>query len=125
MATLEEQNSATVMAYFDRLQQSDGEGMAAYLAPELSYWVCPGSKYSGTYDRNAFLGVLPGFFEKQAAPLRFQFEEITAQQDRVCVLAWGKMPLKSGERYDNVYHYMFRLRGGKIVQVKEFFAKVT
>ena len=30
------------------------------------------------------------------------------------------MPLKSGGSYDNVYHWLFTFRDGKIVAVKEF-----
>jgi uncharacterized protein len=122
--TLEDTNIATVMSYYGRLQASDGEGMADFLAPDLSYWVYSASPYAGHYDRTAFLDVLPGFFEKQAAPISFTFEAVTAQDDRVCVFARGTMPLKSGGRYDNVYHFLFRLRDHKIIEIKEVYAAV-
>jgi ketosteroid isomerase-like protein len=116
---LTRRNVEIVMAYYRRLQASDAVGMAGFLADDLAYWVHSASPYAGYYDRAAFLGVLPGFFEKQAAPLTFDFKAVTAQEDRVCVYAWGKMPLKDGGCYDNIYHYLFRLRGEKIVEVTE------
>jgi uncharacterized protein len=120
--TVARQNVETVMTYYQKLQLSDGDGMAAFLADDLSYWVYSSSPYAGHYDRTTFLAVLPGFFAKQAKPIKFTFKAVTAQDDRVCVFAFGEMPLKDGGNYDNVFHFLFRLRDGKIVEITEVYA---
>jgi len=121
---IEAANTSLVMAYYDRLQNSDAEGMAAFLADDLDYWVYSPSPYSGHYSREKFLEILPGFFEMQASPLTFDFKAITSQNDRVCVYAWGGMPLKDGGYYGNIYHYLFRVLDGKIAEVVEVCAPI-
>jgi uncharacterized protein len=117
--SVERRNTNTVMAYYECLQRSDSSGMAGFLADDLEYQVHSSSSYAGGYDRQGFLDVLPGFFESQVSPLKFDIKAITAQDDRVCVYAWGGMPLKAGGYYGNIYHYLFRLRDDKITAITE------
>ena len=117
--SIEQRNIDSVMAYYECLQRSDGTGMAAFLADDLEYQVHSSSSYAGGYNRQTFLDVLPGFFGRQASPLKFEFKAVTAQDDRVCIYAWGGMPLKDGGYYGNVYHYLFRMRDDKITSITE------
>jgi ketosteroid isomerase-like protein len=59
-------------------------------------------------------------FGAQAGPTKLTYREITAQDDRVSVVADGKMPLKTGGSYDQTYHWLFKLRDDKIVEILEF-----
>jgi ketosteroid isomerase-like protein len=102
--SIEEQNVTAIMPYYDCLQKSDGDGMADFFAPQLAYRAYSTSPRAGRYSRAQFLAGLPAFFEKQAAPKRFEFRVITAQTDRLCAFARGTNPLMSGDRYDNFYH---------------------
>ena len=87
------QNVQLLKAYLGALQASDGEKMASMLHPELQYWVSPGSAFSGTHDRSSLLALLPAIFDAQAGPTRLTYREITAQDDRVSLVADGTMPL--------------------------------
>jgi ketosteroid isomerase-like protein len=40
--------------------------------------------------------------------------------DRVSVVADGTMPLKSGGSYDQTYHWLFKFRDDKIVEILEY-----
>lgn len=117
--TIEKRNAETILAYYQALYNADIPGMGAFLAEDLDYQVFTPGAYAGVYDREAFMDVLPEFFGKQAGPMKFDIKAITAQDDRVCIYAWGGMPLKDGGFYGNVYQYMFRLRDGKIYSVTE------
>ena len=115
-------NVAALNAYYGKLQVSDADGAAAFYADDLAFWVCPGSDYSGTHSKTAMVErLLPQFFGSQDGPIRFDITSMTAQDDRVHVEATGKMALKGGGRFDNNYSWLFRLRDGKIVSIKEFF----
>lgn len=116
----ESRNVQLLKDYLDALQASDGETMASMLAPELQYWVSPGSAFSGTHDKAAILALLPSIFDAQAGPTKLTYREITAQDDRVSVVADGKMPLKSGGSYDQTYHWLFKFRDDKIVEILEY-----
>jgi ketosteroid isomerase-like protein len=113
-------NVQLLKEYLGALQASDGEKMASMLAPDLQYWVSPGSAFSGTHDRASLLMLLPLIFDAQAGPTNLTYREITAQEDRVSVVADGKMPLKSGGSYDQTYHWLFKFRDDKIIEVLEY-----
>jgi uncharacterized protein len=116
----ESRNVQLLKEYLGALQASDGEKMASLMAPDLQYWVSPGSAFSGTHDKASLLSLLPSIFDAQAGPTKLTFRDITAQDDRVSVVADGTMPLKSGGSYDQTYHWLFKFRDDKIVEVLEY-----
>jgi ketosteroid isomerase-like protein len=102
------------------LQASDAGKMASMLAPDLRYWISPGSAFSGTHDKASVLALLPAIFDAQAGPTRLTYRHVTAQDDRVSVVADGAMPLKSGGSYDQTYHWLFTFRDDQIVEILEY-----
>jgi hypothetical protein len=116
----ETHNVALLHEYLDALQSSDGTTMARMLHPDLQYWVSPGSAFSGNHDKVSLLALLPAIFDAQAGPSTLSFRYITAQDDRVSVVADSTMPLKSGGSYDQTYHWLFRFRDDKIAEVLEY-----
>ena len=116
----ESDNVQLLKEYLGALQASDGEKMASMLAFDLQYWVSPGSAFSGSHDKASILALLPAIFDAQAGPSKLTYHEITAQDDRVSVVADGTMPLKAGGSYDQTYHWLFKFRDDKIVQILEY-----
>lgn len=116
----ESHNVQLLKEYLAALQASDGEKMASMLHPDLQYWVTPGSAFSGNHDKSALLALLPAIFGAQAGPSKLTYREITAQDNRVSLVADGTMPLKSGGSYDQTYHWLFKFRDDQIVEVLEY-----
>ena len=116
----ESHNVQLLKEYLGALQASDGEKMAGMLHPDLHYWVSPGSAFSGTHHKASLLALLRAIFDAQAGPTELTFREITAQDDRVSVVADGRMPLKTGGSYDQNYHWLFKFRDEKVVEVLEY-----
>jgi uncharacterized protein len=116
----EPRNVQLLRKYHDALQSSDGERMADMLASDLRYWISPGSDFSGTHDKASILALLPAIFEAQSGPTKLTYHDITAEDDRVSVVADGTMPLKSGGSYDQTYHWLFKFRDDKIVEILEY-----
>jgi uncharacterized protein len=48
------------------------------------------------------------------------FPRFLADEDWVVIEAVGDMVTKEGERYDNHYCLLYRLRDGKIVEIREY-----
>jgi ketosteroid isomerase-like protein len=113
-------NVALLREYHAALHASDGEKMASMLAPDLSYWISPGSAFSGTHSKESVLVLLPAIFDAQDGPSVLTYRYLTAQDDRVSVVADSTMPLKAGGSYDQTYHWLFRFRGDKIVEILEY-----
>lgn len=59
-------------------------------------------------------------FANFATPYRNVAEEIIAERDRVVVLAHGEVKTVRGEDYNNDYCFVLRMRGGKIVELREY-----
>jgi ketosteroid isomerase-like protein len=116
----EPRNVELLKEYHDALQASDGEKMASMLASDLHYWISPGSDFSGDHDKASILALLPAIFDAQAGPTKLTYREITAQDDRVALVADSTMPLKSGGSYDQTYHWLFKFRDDKIVEILEY-----
>ena len=113
-------NVAILERYFTALERGDTATVAALLSDDAHYWILPETAVSGTHDKASYLRLFDKLLEVQSEPLTFQFDEITAQGDRVAIVVRGHMPLKTGGSYDNVYHWLFTFSDGKIVAVKEF-----
>ena len=52
--------------------------------------------------------------------IAFTIVEMTAEDDRVAAEPTGAGEMVDGSPYNNVYHMLFYLRGGKICRVKEY-----
>jgi uncharacterized protein len=116
----ESRNVELLREYHAALQGSDAEKMASMLAPDLQYWISPGSAFSGIHTKESVLALLPAIFDAQAGPSVLTYRYITAQDDRVALVADSTMPLKAGGSYDQTYHWLFRFRDDKIVEILEY-----
>lgn len=117
----EKANINTVRSFLDGLHNNDKQRMADQLAPDATYWIMPGTSFSGVFDKDGYLQLVDGLFDAQSGHLELDVVDVTAQEDRVAAVVRGHMPLKKGGAYDNTYHWLFKFRDGKIVHVKEFF----
>ena len=53
-------------------------------------------------------------------PIAWSVGLITEQDDRVAVMAGSHVPLTAGGTYENIYHFLFRIRNGLISAGFEF-----
>ncbi|RVT93670.1 nuclear transport factor 2 family protein [Sphingomonas crocodyli] len=94
---------------------SSGERDMSLLADDITWWV-PGR---GVLDRETFLQVANAFRAVRAGPFRMVIRNVTADEDRVAVETSGEGPLIDGSIYANDYHFLIRIEGGKIKEIRE------
>ena len=58
--------------------------------------------------------------EMMTDPIQMEITGITAEGDRVAAEATSFGPMKSGPAYENSYHFLFRVRDGKVFEVLEY-----
>jgi uncharacterized protein len=116
----EAHNVELLKEYHRALTTGDGDTMARMLHPELHYWISPGSGFSGDHDKASLLSLLPAIFDAQAGPSTLTYREVTAQDDRVSLVADSTMPLKAGGSYNQTYHWLFKFRDDMIIEVLEY-----
>lgn len=115
-------NRRIITAIFAELARRNPKPFADALADDVR-WITPGcSVWSRTFEGKAAV------IEQLLGPVRAQLVErvhLTAQRiladgEHVIVEAKGRATTKTGVPYNNDYCFVYRLAGGKIVEVTEY-----
>lgn len=113
-------NKKAALAYFAALARNDVEGMSELMTDDATWWIVPGTKFSGLHTKAEFLANIPMLYANAASGLEMEFREITAEDDRVAIVAKGNLPMKDGRAYQSNYNFLLHMRDGKIASGKEF-----
>ena len=114
-----EESKKVVLAYFE--QRSAGDPRAFdNLADSATWMVMAKGPMGGTKTKAELLQILAGVTARFEAPVTFKVNGITAEGERVAVEAQGYAKLKNGKTYENLYHFLFIVRDGKIQVGKEY-----
>lgn len=115
-------NKALIAGIHAELAKGNGRPFVDALADDAT-WILKGrTAWSRRYvGKAAIRGELLG-------PLFAQFEgryvntpeRIIAEDDLVVVQCSGQVATKRSQRYDNQYCYIYRLAGGKVVELTEY-----
>ena len=100
--------------------RGDAAGVYELMDPESTWWVAGTMPISGTYSRDQFRTLLEGVSTSCEGPIELIPYEFTIQGDRVAVETESKARTLSGRVYNNQYHFLFVLKGSKILRVKEY-----
>jgi ketosteroid isomerase-like protein len=116
------ENKKLMQDIFSQLATGDSTLFVERLADEVVMRVTGQYSWSRTFNgKQALLRDLYGYVRsltqepRKTIPIRF-----IAGDDHVAVEARGEMVRKDGARYANEYCLVFRLEGGKIVEMREY-----
>ena len=115
-----ERNKQAVMTYLTALAHNDVKGMSAVMTDDATWWIAPGTKFSGLHQKADVLANISVLYQNATGGLKLDICDVTAEADRVNVVAKGDLPLKDGRAYQTNYSILFRMRDGKIASGKEF-----
>lgn len=122
MSGTEDKNKALITEFMTVFSSGDVEGIMSYLADDATWWVAgtmPG--VSGTKSKDEFRQMLTGLAATTTTgAIRLTPLAFTAEGERVAVETESYSELKNGRVYNNLYHFVFVVRDGKIHAVKEF-----
>ncbi|MBW4793242.1 nuclear transport factor 2 family protein [Pseudomonas tolaasii] len=113
-------NKSVAMEYFASLTRGDVAGMSDCMTDDATWWIVPGTKFSGLHSKASFLRNIPALFEGTTGGLLLDFYDVTAQDNRVAIVAKGNLKFKDGRTYASNYNFLLTFREGKIVNGKEF-----
>jgi ketosteroid isomerase-like protein len=115
-------NKEIVRRYFDAMRRGD-PSLPDFLSDDVTWWVPASSEMGGTHEgKQAVLGLMAGGTDlyDTSTPMRVEIEAMVAEDDRVCVQMTLEARSARGEDYRNHYHFAFRLREGRICEVREY-----
>jgi ketosteroid isomerase-like protein len=117
-----EENKKLMESIFARIAAGDRAAFVDALADDVTMRSTGQSSWSRTFKgKAALLRELYGYLQtllaegRRTIPLRF-----IADDDHVVVEARGDMKTKAGVRYDNEYCLIYRLKDGRIVEIREY-----
>ena len=117
---MSEANKQLVVEFFEKFSQGRIAEVLSMLADSATWWVAGSFPLSGTRDKKAFAELLQGIGDTCEGPIRITPKGLTAEGDRVAVEAESYVKLKNGRVYNNQYHFLIEIHGGKIERVREY-----
>lgn len=115
-----EENKKVALQYMDAISSGRWDEAMDLMADDCTWWVQGSLPSSRTYKKKSIVPMVQVLFATGTTPLKMTIGDVTAEGDRVCVESASEMEVKNGKSYRNTYHYIYYLRDGKIVHVKEY-----
>lgn len=115
-----EANKQLAREFIDALSRADTEWVLAHYADDMVMWTAGTLAISGTRGKAEIRELMDGILGAFPNGLRFELEAMTAEADRVAIEAESDGIHVSGKPYRNRYHFLLRVRDGKIVELREY-----
>ena len=116
-----EHNKQLVRDFFGRLSAFDIEGFKQLLTDDVVFNVPNTGCTGGKLDLPGFLQVMAGLGQICPAGVTTKILDLTAEDDRVSCRMEGSGKLVDGGEYLNQYHFLMRIRDGRICETYEYF----
>jgi ketosteroid isomerase-like protein len=115
-----EENKRVARDFIDALSRADTEWVLEHYADDMVMWTAGSLPFSGRHSKNEIRGLMDGILGAFPQGLRFAVKTLTAEEDRVAIEAESRGVHASGKPYHNEYHFLMRIRDGRIVELKEY-----
>ncbi len=116
----EKTHENTVSEFLRLFSSGDVEQTMAMMTEDATWWVAGTMPISGTYDKAAFTRLLSGVLDACTGPIQITPKHYTIQGDRVALEAESYTQTRNGRTYNNLYHFLIRVRDGKVASVREY-----
>ena len=116
-----EANKQLAVDFMDALSSGDPQRILAQYTEDVTVWTAGDLPISGTHGRDEVVALCEGLLGAFPEGLRFTVKTLTAEEDRVAIEADGLGTHVSGNIYDQRYHFLLRVRDGKVSEMKEYF----
>lgn len=116
-------NKELVAAFIEAMRTSDVAKLSGMISDDFSWWIAGKTGYlqtAGEHDRDFFIGFFGGGADLFPHGADFTVTGMIAEGDKVAAEANMKATTAMGAQYDNSYHFLFTIEGGKIIRMKEY-----
>jgi hypothetical protein len=115
-----EQNKQIARDFVAALSRADGDEIADAFTEDGSAWTLGSLSLSGTHAPDEIRRLSREILQAFPKGLRLWIRALTAEGDRVAVEAESDGVHASGRHYHNTYHFLIRVRDGKIAELREY-----
>jgi ketosteroid isomerase-like protein len=107
-----------VVSFLERMSAGDIGGAFELIGDDATWFSLSSRRHVDAQSMRPAIETVFGTMLE--APIRQQVLLMTAEDDRVAVVSEGHAVTLDGVPYENMYHFLFQLRDGRIVAVWEF-----
>ncbi|MFA7271021.1 MAG: nuclear transport factor 2 family protein [Sterolibacterium sp.] len=118
--SLEQDNKQVVARFLTVFSSGAVAETMAMMTEDATWWVAGTTPISGTYNRTEFAKLLSSVLDTCTGPIKITPKHFVAENDCVAVEAESYTQTKTGRTYNNFYHFLIKVRDGKIASVKEY-----
>ena len=120
--SIEESNKQLVARFMETFSSGDVDKILSFMTDSATWWVAGTMEgISGEKNMKGFREMLTGLSGlTKTGAIRLTPHFWTAEGNRVAVETESYSELKNGRVYNNLYHFVFEIKDGKIQKVKEF-----
>jgi ketosteroid isomerase-like protein len=111
---------AVVDAFFDRMNAHDTEGVLALIDEDVEWWIAGNLPFSGQRTKLEVSSLIPMVFGV-FPDFKFVVHSVICEGNRVAVEAESFATRPDGQRYNNRYHDLFEVDGGRIRAAREYY----
>jgi ketosteroid isomerase-like protein len=118
-----EQSRMIALSFLENFSAGRVDVALGLLADDATWWVggTPGQYgLAGTYSKAQLLDLLQRIGAQMPKGVQSRVFGVTAEGGRVAVEVDARAATASGGEYHNFLHFLFEVRGGKIVSVREY-----
>ena len=116
-----EANKRLAVEFMDALSSGDSQRILALYTQDVTVWTAGALPISGLHGRGEVVALCEGLLGAFPDGLQFIVKSMTAEEDRVAIEAEGVGMHVSGNAYNQRYHFLIRIRGDKVCEMKEYF----
>ena len=118
-----EESKKIATEFAARFSANDMAGALDMLADDVTWWVAgkPGQvPGAGEFNKGQVAGLFRRMAEQFPRGLRMTIKGMTAEGEKIAVEleSYGELP--DGRVYNNEYHMLLTIRGGKIIAMREY-----
>jgi len=120
-------NKSTIEKYFELMNEANPEKMLAYLTDDFVFesMLQKPAAFNFSWGKEEFAAASGNMSSQMVKPLKIWIVSMMGEDDKVAVEAQSYGEMKDGKLYENVYHFLFKLRDGKIYNCREYSCSYT
>lgn len=113
-------NKQRVEQFMNYLSEGNVQGFVDVYHPEGSVWTSGKTLISGRFNKEQINAAGSAIFAAFPQGLKFTIHGMVGEGDKVAVEAESEGMHISGQRYNNLYHFLFEFRDGLLYSLKEY-----
>ena len=119
MSSITDQNKKITRDFFEALSTGSNKYLDFYTDDSI-IWTAGNNSIGGTRTKKEVVTFAENILSAFPSGITFNITGITAEDERVAVEISGEAIHASGEAYNNQYHFLLRIKDGKILELKEY-----